>query len=108
MRRRELIGTACLAGAGALAGATQAARAAEGAGGAREILELRLYKAEKGEMRDRLDKFIAEAAIPAWNRLGMKPVGVFVMQDESTADLWVLVPHKTLEGFMTLGFRFVE
>ncbi|MCX5674041.1 MAG: NIPSNAP family protein [Planctomycetota bacterium] len=105
MRRRELIGTACLAGAGVLAAATQAARAAEGAGGAREILELRLYKAEKGEMRDRLDKFIAEAAIPAWNRLGMKPVGVFAMQDESTADLWVLVPHKTLEGFMTAPAR---
>jgi len=105
MRRRELIGAACLAGAGALAAATPAARAAEGAGGARAILELRLYKAEKGERRDRLDKFLAEAAIPAWNRLGMKPVGVFAMQDESTADLWVLVPHKTLECFLTTPAR---
>jgi len=105
MRRRELIGTACLAGAGALAAATEAARAAEGGTGGRELLELRLYKCEAGEMRARLDKFLAEAAIPAWNRLGLMPVGVFAMKDDSSPDLWVLLSHQTPESFITVPSR---
>jgi hypothetical protein len=84
---------------------TGAARAAEGGPAARELLELRLYKAEAGEMRARLDKYLAEAAIPAWNRAGMQPVGVFALADDSTPDLYVLLRHKTLEGFLTAPAR---
>ncbi|MCX5682718.1 MAG: NIPSNAP family protein [Planctomycetota bacterium] len=103
MRRRELIGTACLAGALAAMGET--ARAAEGGTGGREFLELRIYKAETAEVRARLDKFLAEAAIPAWNRTGMKPVGAFSLKDGSSPDVWVLMTHKTAECFITAPSR---
>ena len=105
MRRRELIGTACLAGAGALAAMGETARAAEGGTGGRELIELRIYKAEKPEVREKLDKFLAEAAIPAWNRLGMKPVGAFVMKDDSSPDVYVVMSHKSAECFLTASSR---
>jgi hypothetical protein len=105
MRRRDLIGTACLAGAGALAAMGETARAAEGGKGGRELLELRIYKAEKDGVREKLDKFLAEAAIPAWNRLGMKSVGVFALKDGSSSDLWVLMSHKSAECFITAQSR---
>ena len=105
MRRRELMGTACLGGAAALAAMTEATRAADGGAAARELLELRLYKCEKGAMRERLDKFLGDVAIPAWNRIGMKPVGVFGFADGSTADLYVLLAHKTCECFVTAQSR---
>ena len=105
MRRRDLIGTACLAGAGTLAAMGETARAAEDGTGGRELLELRIYKAENADVRGRLDKFLAEAAIPAWNRLGMKPVGVFALKDDSSPDLWVVQSHKSAECFITAQSR---
>jgi len=105
MRRRELLGTTCLAGAGALAAVTEATQAAEAGGAARDILELRLYKADAGEMRGRLDKFLGEVAIPAWNRLGMNPVGVFEAADGASPDLYVLIAHKNCECFVTAPAR---
>jgi len=69
--------------------------------GRKQFLELRLYRANAGAMREKLDKFLAEAAIPAWNRLGIKPVGVFAHADPKVADLYVLLPHDTIESFVT-------
>ena len=100
MKRREFIGTSCVAAGVAAMGAV--ATGAEGpAPAAKEFLELRLYRAEAGAMREKLDKFLAEVAIPAWNRLGIQPVGVFAFPDDKVADLYVLLPHKTIESFAT-------
>jgi hypothetical protein len=105
MRRRELIGTACLAGAGALAAMGETARAAEGGTGGRELIELRIYRAENADVRARLDKFLAEAAVPAFNRLGMKPVGAFALKDGSSPDVYVVMSHKSAECFITAQSR---
>jgi hypothetical protein len=105
MRRRELIGTACLAGAGALATMGETARAAEGGTGGRELIELRIYKAENADVRARLDKFLAEAAVPAFNRLGMKPVGALALKDGSSPDVYVVMSHKSAECFLTAQSR---
>ncbi len=75
------------------------------AAAAKEFLELRLYKADAGPMREKLDKFLADAAIPAWNRLGVQPVGVFASADPKVADLYVLLPHKTMESFATAAAK---
>lgn len=99
MKRRDFLGVTCVAGVAAAGGAAAGAEAP--AAGAKEFLELRLYKVDPGPMRERLEKFLAEAAIPAWNRLGIQPVGVFAFADPKVADLYVLLPHKTIEGFAT-------
>ena len=72
-----------LAGLGA---ANLAASAAERAGtrpGDREYYELRAYRLKGGANRGLLDAYIEKAAIPALNRLGVTPVGVFVQQERT-------------------------
>lgn len=103
MRRRDFLGASCAAGVVAASGAAAGAEAPATA--AKELLELRLYKADAGPMREKLDKFLAEVALPAWNRLGIQPVGVFCFLDPKVADLYVLLPHKTIESFATVAQR---
>ncbi len=103
MKRREFLGASCVAGAAAMGNAAMGAEAAPATG--KELLELRLYKATAGAMREKLDKFLAEAAIPAWNRLGIQPVGVFAWADEKVADLYVLLPHKSAESFVAAAAK---
>jgi len=71
LRRREFVGAACGAGLAAAGGL------AEAAGKKKQILELRIYQVEKGPKRERLDAFLKTAALPAWNRMGIKAVGAF-------------------------------
>ena len=103
MKRRDFLGASCAAGVVAAGGAAAGAEAPAPA--AKEFLELRLYKAEAGAMREKLDRFLAEVAIPAWNRLGIQPVGVFAFADPKVADLYVLLPHKTIESFATAAAK---
>jgi len=129
MQRREFLETGCAAGAAAVGAAAigvvatgPAALAADGAGGAakKQVLELRLYRLDAGAMRETFEKFLAEAAIPAWNRIGAKPVGVFSLMEgpgatkssglagsmePGPADLYVLVPHESAEAFATAPQR---
>lgn len=102
MQRRQFLGASCVAGLAA-AGAARAA----GEGAKKEFLELRLYTVDAGEKRKRLDEFLGRVAIPAWNRTGVKPVGVFEMADAKQADLYVLLSHKSLESFATARQRLL-
>lgn len=103
MQRRDFLGTTCLAGAAALGAMAPAALAGDAP--KKQYLELRLYRLGAGAMRERFEKFLAEAAIPAWNRIGVKPVGVFGAADGKTADLYVLLPHESAEAFATSAQR---
>ncbi|MCF7973171.1 MAG: NIPSNAP family protein [Phycisphaerae bacterium] len=69
--------------------------------GSRQCLELRHYEfADEAHQQTMVD-FLAETAIPAWNRLGVSPVGVFQLADGSSTDLYVLLPHKNLKSVAT-------
>ncbi|HUT32257.1 MAG TPA: NIPSNAP family protein [Planctomycetota bacterium] len=104
MRRRDFLGASCAAGVVAAGGAAAGAEAPAGA--AKEFLELRLYHYEPGAMRKRLDDFLA-LAVPAWNRLGIQPVGAFAMTDEKTPGIFVLLPHKTADSAVTSEQRLL-
>ncbi len=101
MQRRDFLGATCLAGATVLGAVAPAARAGEPSH--KQILELRLYRLDVGPMRERFEKFLAEAAIPAWNRIGVKPVGVFA--EEKGPDVYVLLPHESAESFAAAAQR---
>lgn len=73
----------------------------------KEHLELRLYTVDAGEKRARLDEFLGQVAVPAWNRIGIGPVGVFQWKDGNRADLYVLLPHKSIESFATARQRLL-
>src|SRR5512138_3278417 len=44
---------------------------------AQEYYELRAYRLKSAATEPMLDEFLSKAALPAFNRLGIKPVGVF-------------------------------
>jgi hypothetical protein len=100
MKRRDFVktsmATAALAGVGAQAGA-------QGNKAAQEWYELRVYNLKADNDGKALHDFLRDAAIPAWNRLGSRPVGVFTPRDAPKTDeapsLFVLVPHASLEAF---------
>jgi hypothetical protein len=102
MKRREFVkssvaitGAAAL-GSSLLQGAEQTDRPA------RLFYELRLYHLRRGPMQKRFDEFYRNAAIPAMNRAGIEPVGVFsVMAGPDSPTMYVLLPHKSMESFAT-------
>lgn len=103
MKRREFLAASTAFGLSPLA----VAAAADGAAGDRSILELRMYEVETEEQREGLEAFARDAAIPALNRLGIKPVGVFYPETE-LSPVYVLMPHKSLESVATLVQRLGE
>jgi hypothetical protein len=73
---------------------------------AREYYELRQYHLRRGPNQKRFDDYAREAAIPALNRNGIGPVGVFhVMAGPDSPTAWVLIPHQTIESFATATDR---
>jgi hypothetical protein len=68
----------------------------------RQYLELQKYTFSNEAQRDGLHAFLKNAAVPALNRLGIKPVGVF-QDPQALSPIYVLIPHPTAES--ALRFR---
>jgi hypothetical protein len=109
MKRREFLGsalaTATMAGFGSTVIEAQTAALRPNAA-EREYYELRAYRFKAGATHTLLDSYLEKAAIPAWNRLGIKPVGVFTEIDSKEAPVvYVLLPFPSLEAFASLNDR---
>jgi hypothetical protein len=86
-----------------------------GSGGGKQILELRRYTFASPQKRDAFERFIGRGMIPALNRQGIQPVGAFKMtrtdnphatfEGDTGPDLFVLLPHNTLDSVLTLEAR---
>ena len=103
MKRREFFAASCLAGAAPL-GMAAAAQGSDNPSG-KEFYELRLYHLEAGPQQKRFEDFCGQAAIPALNRIGIGPVGVFQMLEGDCPDVYVLLRHKSPDSFITLVQR---
>lgn len=100
MERREFIAGAGLTGAAMTAlGVTAEEKTVE-----REYYEHRIYQLLPGDRNGAIHAFLEQAAIPAWNRAGIGPVGVFtgVYGGEWTR-LEVLLPHASLASYAAAG-----
>lgn len=98
MKRREFL-TSSLA-VSTLAGVSTASLSAAAAvlGKKQEYYELRRYGLKAGGHSGLLDDYLEKLAIPAWNRAGAKPVGVFKEREhEDSGSVWVLIPYASLE-----------
>jgi len=103
MRRRTLLG-----GVTATLGARMAFAdgAAEGGGTGRDVYELRTYDVRIGDQKAALDAWLKDAAVPAWNRAGVRPVGVFeTMVGPEVPRVHVLLTHPGMDSVATLGAR---
>ena len=75
----------------------------------RVYYELIRYEVLNRPEMSRLETYWETAAIPALNRLGIEPVGVFRPTYGSHGlDLYVLIPHKDLESFITAWDKIAE
>jgi hypothetical protein len=98
MKRREFITSSGLAGAAMLSKTVGLDARADS--DARGFYEWRVYELPTGNRKAPVNDYLAKAAIPAWNRLGISPVGAFtVVSGASTLLLYVLIPHVDLASF---------
>jgi hypothetical protein len=105
MKRREFLTTTLAAStlAGLGTASLTASAAAQAGAGKREYYELRVYRLKAGADHALLDAYVEKAAIPALNRLGVAPVGVFTETDPKDGPaLYVLRPYPSLEVFATV------
>jgi hypothetical protein len=103
MKRRDFLAASCVAGCTAWAGRSEAADAAAGLG--KELLELRLYQIESAAKQKLVLDYLGDAALPAWQRLGIGPIGVFTMHDPEGLNVYVLLPHQSLESVLAAKQR---
>jgi len=108
MDRRDFVSAAVAGGAWLAAGAVTNATQGSGTGPARaaEYYELRRYHLRRGPGQGLVDTYLRTAALPAWQRAGAGPIGVFsVMIGEANPTFHVLLVHKSLDAFASLPER---
>ena len=108
MKRRGFLVSSLAASA--LAGTTPALDAttvgAMPAAAGREYYELRKYVLRRGPQQQLINDYFRDANIPALNRLGIKPVGVFNTSiGPGSPTLYVLAPHPSPESAVTIHDR---
>lgn len=86
---------------------TQLAIAGDNPSGEKQYLELRHYEFATAEKQHAFETFLSTAAIPALNRQGITPVGVFKAEDSTRLDIWMLIPHHSLESVMTSNTKLL-
>ena len=108
MKRREFL---AVGGAGLAALTTTAAFAADEPA-KKEFIEVRKYTVKDADKRAQLVAILDKALIPALNRQGLKPVGVFIpvanpRDTKYDNNLFVVIPHKTTESFVNLTAKLL-
>jgi hypothetical protein len=106
MERRQFL-AAGIGTIGGLQGLTLAAQTNNP--GERQYFELRLYHTLVGSKKNLVGDFYRDAGIPAMNRIGMGPVGVFnVMYGPNNPTLYVLMVHKSIESVVNASSLLME
>ena len=107
MQRRDFLTTSLAASALTLT--QQASAQSSTHGKPREFYELRKYHMQSGPQTKLTESYIADALIPALNRLGIAPVGAFHLDiGPETPTLYVLLPATNLETLATSKLRLTE
>jgi hypothetical protein len=77
------------------------------AGGDRpQCYELRIYATQSETQRQRINDYWQRAAVPAYNRMGIQPIGVFTeIQEAATNRIYVLIPCDSPEAFAAIPAR---
>ncbi len=108
MKRRNFLG---VAGAAGLAPAALANGMNQGGRMQQEIIELRKYYLLNRSRQRRFDDFLENAAIPALNRAGAGPVGVFTPRyGENYPGLtyYIIASFKSMDVFLNLTSRLID
>ena len=99
--------SAALVSAISLAGIPNHALAADS--GQPQYYELRVYTTKSEQQQKLVSDYWQNAAVPAYNRMGIQPVGVFTeLEDSSTNKVYVLVPFDSLDVFAGIPARLAS
>ncbi|MBN2592485.1 MAG: NIPSNAP family protein [Sedimentisphaerales bacterium] len=94
MKRRDFLTAASIA---PIAGVSSLSAAGAG-DGKQQYFEFRQYHLNVGSKKNMVGDFLREVGIPAMNRIGIGPVGVFnAMYGPNSPTLYVLMVHKSLD-----------
>src|SRR3954454_7003690 len=109
MKRRSFVKASLLSGAipavaqAAFASSTSAQKAT------REYYELRVYTLKDATQQQIVEDYYQRAAIPAYNRIGSKNVGVFTeMKPEGQTKLYVVIPYQSIEDFSSAKGKLIN
>jgi hypothetical protein len=101
---RTALTGAALAGAVSLAGMPCQTLAADA--GQPQYYEWRTYTTKSERQQKLVSDYWQNAGVPAYNRMGIQPVGVFTeLQDSPTNKVYVIVPCDSLEVFAAIPAR---
>ena len=107
MQRRHFLTSSLAAAAVAFTPGDSSAEAP--ASKAREYYELRKYQLREAPQAKLLQSYLADALIPALNRLGFSPIGVFNLDiGPETPAVYVLIPSTTLESLVTAELQLAK
>jgi hypothetical protein len=108
MQRREFLASTLAASALAATRSGELLHAQTSAD-PREFYQLRCYRLANGPQRKLAEEFFRDALIPALNRLGIAPVGVFNLAiGPETPSTYVLMPCASLETLALVEFRLAQ
>jgi len=75
----------------------------------REYYELRKYYLQSGPQTKLTESYLSGALLPALNRLGMSPIGVFHLSvGPQTPTLYVFIPSTSVEALVTSDLRLAQ
>jgi hypothetical protein len=101
MQRRDFLAASALGATAAVTSQTPLAQA-QTADDARQYCEWRTFRLTTADKQPLIEKYLETAAIPAWGRMKLGPVGVFKeIGADATPSLHVLLVYPTLAAFAT-------
>jgi hypothetical protein len=107
LQRRDFLTSSLAAAAVALNPTISPAQAP--AGKAREYYELRKYQLQSGPETKLLQTYLSDALIPALNRMGFAPIGVFNLDlGPQTPATYVLIPATKLESLVSAELQLAK
>ncbi len=71
--------------------------------GGPQYFELRVYSTKSEKQQKLVSDYWQNAAVPAYNRIGIQPIGVFTeLQVSPTNKIYVLIPYDSLDLFASI------
>jgi hypothetical protein len=110
MERREFLTSSLATSALAMAGSASGQSPVQTSSGKpREFYEIRKYYLQTGPQIKLTESYIADALIPALNRMGIAPVGAFHLDiGPETPTLYLLLPCAKLETLATAELQLAK
>lgn len=111
MQRREFLTATAIAAVGLV---TKVSPVQAAPPTTRQMFELRTYHFATADKQQAFEQFLEQSAVPALNRAGVEPVGVFktvaaenpgLKLTSDPLELRLLLPHPTIDSAMTLESR---